>query len=292
MHAAARHEARAGAAPPALARRRAGLPQRLVLEEAAVGDGLVDAHQVLLDDRARAEVQVADLGVAHLAVGQADGAARRRSAACAGSSPTARRTRACRQARSALPGPGGREPPAVEHHQRDRAGAGTFRASGPRGAAATMARTRPGRGCAAHQRAVHVGLREQLGRVAGVDAAAVEDRACAAPRRCRGRRPARARRRSPPAPAPASPSCRCRSPRSARRRSRRRRRPSAATCGQVGLHLLAQLALQSRRRRALPRSRRRRGSVSARPPAPPAPCAASAPSVSPKSCAPLGVAER
>ena len=58
-----------------LARRLAGGQQHLVLEEAAVGDRVVDPGQVLLDDRAGAEVEVADLGVAHLAVGEADVAA-------------------------------------------------------------------------------------------------------------------------------------------------------------------------------------------------------------------------
>ena len=64
--------------PPArgLARARAqAAAQDLVLEEAAVGDRVVDPRQVLLDDRPGAEVEVADLGVAHLAVGQADVAA-------------------------------------------------------------------------------------------------------------------------------------------------------------------------------------------------------------------------
>src|SRR3954452_8090491 len=46
--------------------------QRGVLEEAAVGDRVVDPGQVLLDYRSGAEVEVADLGVAHLAVGEAD----------------------------------------------------------------------------------------------------------------------------------------------------------------------------------------------------------------------------
>ena len=54
------------------ARRRAGGEQDLVLEQRAVGDRVVDPRQVLLDDRARAEVHVADLGVAHLPVGEAD----------------------------------------------------------------------------------------------------------------------------------------------------------------------------------------------------------------------------
>ena len=53
----------------------AGGAQRLVLEEAAVGDRVVDPRQVLLDDRPGAEVEVADLGVAHLPVRQADVAA-------------------------------------------------------------------------------------------------------------------------------------------------------------------------------------------------------------------------
>ena len=41
-------------------------------EEAAVGDGGVDAGHVHAHDAAGAEVEVADFGVAHLAVGQAD----------------------------------------------------------------------------------------------------------------------------------------------------------------------------------------------------------------------------
>ncbi len=41
-------------------------------EEAAVGDGGVDAGHVHADDAAGAEVEVADFGVAHLAVGEAD----------------------------------------------------------------------------------------------------------------------------------------------------------------------------------------------------------------------------
>ena len=45
----------------------AGLDERRALEERAVGDGGVDARQVLEHRPAGAEVQVADLGVAHLA---------------------------------------------------------------------------------------------------------------------------------------------------------------------------------------------------------------------------------
>ena len=49
--------------------------QRRRLGEAAVGDRVADAHQLLLHHAAGADVHVADLGVAHLAVGQADVAA-------------------------------------------------------------------------------------------------------------------------------------------------------------------------------------------------------------------------
>ena len=45
------------------------------LGDAAVGDGVADANQFLFHHAPRADVQVADLGVAHLAVGQSDIAA-------------------------------------------------------------------------------------------------------------------------------------------------------------------------------------------------------------------------
>ena len=61
-------QAAARAAPGAVA----GVEQRRVFEEAAVGDRVVDPRQVLLDDRPGAEVEMADLGVAHLPVGQPD----------------------------------------------------------------------------------------------------------------------------------------------------------------------------------------------------------------------------
>ncbi len=47
-----------------------------VLEEGAVLNRRVDAHEVLQKDTARADRQMADLGVAHLAVREADGGAR------------------------------------------------------------------------------------------------------------------------------------------------------------------------------------------------------------------------
>ena len=46
--------------------------EHVVLLHGAVEDGLGDQGQLLIDDAARADVGVADLAVAHLAVGQAD----------------------------------------------------------------------------------------------------------------------------------------------------------------------------------------------------------------------------
>ena len=60
--------------------------------------------------RPGAEVEVADLGVPQLPVGQADGAAGRRRASCAGSRPRCGRTRACRRARRRCPARAGRGP--------------------------------------------------------------------------------------------------------------------------------------------------------------------------------------
>ena len=50
------------------ARRPERVRQDLVLCERSGGDRVVDARQILPHDRARAEVEVADLGVAHLPV--------------------------------------------------------------------------------------------------------------------------------------------------------------------------------------------------------------------------------
>ena len=50
--------------------------QRRVTGQAAVADGGVDAHQFLHDHPAGAEIGVSDLGIAHLAGGQADRQAR------------------------------------------------------------------------------------------------------------------------------------------------------------------------------------------------------------------------
>ena len=49
-----------------------GLDEDLVLLEGAVLDSVVDSRKLLEHDAARTDVEVTDLGVAHLAVGQAD----------------------------------------------------------------------------------------------------------------------------------------------------------------------------------------------------------------------------
>ena len=56
----------------ALDRPPAGTDQGLVVEEGSVGDRVVDPGEVLGNDRSGAEVEVTDLGVAHLSLGQTD----------------------------------------------------------------------------------------------------------------------------------------------------------------------------------------------------------------------------
>ena len=95
VHAAGRHQAEqvAGAARRLQLRDQVG--ERRRAGEAAVLGGLADARQFLHHHAAGADVQVADLGVAHLAVRQADVAARRCAGRRAGSSATAGRSSAC-----------------------------------------------------------------------------------------------------------------------------------------------------------------------------------------------------
>ena len=59
--------------PPDCPQRGAELDQRRELVELAALDALGDADQVLRHDAAGAEVEVAHLAVAHLALGEADG---------------------------------------------------------------------------------------------------------------------------------------------------------------------------------------------------------------------------
>src|SRR3954454_22367545 len=53
-----------------------GIAQYLVVEQRAVGDRLVDTHQILVEPSARADRQVTDLGVPHLPGRQPGGLAR------------------------------------------------------------------------------------------------------------------------------------------------------------------------------------------------------------------------
>ena len=149
------------AAARAAAGALAGGEQRLVLEEAAVGDGVVDPGQVLLDDRAGAEVEVADLGVAHLPLGQADvGAlggelgvrelAQRRSKTGVSASEIA------------LPGPGSASP---QPSRMIRASEGTSGLIGSAGGLDDRGEVLGVEAGAADQGAVDVGQREQLGGV-------------------------------------------------------------------------------------------------------------------------------
>ena len=68
---ATRGRARAASPPPARAAATAPVQHRVARELAGL-DRVVDAREVLVDDAAGADVEMADLGVAHLSVGQAD----------------------------------------------------------------------------------------------------------------------------------------------------------------------------------------------------------------------------
>ena len=93
------------------------------------------ADEVLPHHRARAEVQVAYLGVAHLPLRQADCAPAGVSVVWGKLAHSSSKTGVC-ASETALPGTGLREPPAVEH---DQAGARHARVPGA-GAAALIGR--------------------------------------------------------------------------------------------------------------------------------------------------------
>ncbi len=89
-----------------------------VLGERAVRDRLVDAHQVLLDDRAGAKVQVADLGVAHLPFGQSHGRSAGGQRRVGELGPQLVEYR-CASKRDGVAGTRLGQTPAVEHDQAD-----------------------------------------------------------------------------------------------------------------------------------------------------------------------------
>ena len=96
-----------------------GGPQDVVVGERPVLDGLADAREVLLDRRAGAEVEVSDLRVAHLALGQADRRAPRRQLAVRIALPEVVEDRRRRQ-RDGVARAVRRDPPAVEDDEADR----------------------------------------------------------------------------------------------------------------------------------------------------------------------------
>ena len=127
---------------------------------------LVHAHQVLVEDAARPDRQVADLGVPHLAGRQADRLAGGLQLRVRVLGPEPVEDRRVGQL-DGVAGAGRRAAPAVEDDERY---------EGTRGLANRCERVDLERG-AADERAVDVGLGEELGRVVGLDRAAVEDRA-------------------------------------------------------------------------------------------------------------------
>jgi hypothetical protein len=94
--------------------------QHLVATERLDPGGLVDQRQVLLHDRSGAEVHMADLGVAHLPVGQSDGGAAGRQRRVRVARPEGVEDR-CAGERDGVAGPSGGEAPAI---QDDEAGRG------------------------------------------------------------------------------------------------------------------------------------------------------------------------
>jgi hypothetical protein len=122
------HQVQAPALIPGCAARRA---KRLVLHEAAIGDRVVDAGQVLLHDRPGPEVQVPYLGIAHLTGWQPDRLPGRVELGVRIRLPERVEDR-CRGERDRIAGARGRDAPAVEDDEHDRW-------QGHRGAAATIA---------------------------------------------------------------------------------------------------------------------------------------------------------
>src|SRR5918995_1139438 len=91
--------------------------ERRVLEELAGRDGVVDPHEVLEDDAAGADREVADLGVAHLAGRQPDGLTRRVQGRVRKALPELVEDGRLRQL-DGVPGAGRSAPPAVEDDER------------------------------------------------------------------------------------------------------------------------------------------------------------------------------
>ena len=157
----------------------AGREERRALEERAVGDGGVDPRQVLQDRPAGAEVQVADLGVAHLPRRQTDGVL---GGSQRGVRP-AREQAAPVRHRGGGDRVGGRvaaDPEPIEDDEDDRVGddsrggaAGAGGQSGPGDDPGHLVGLQRG---ATDQRAIDARLGQELRDVRGGDAPAVQDR--------------------------------------------------------------------------------------------------------------------
>ena len=118
VDASPRDEAQQVNLPSALVRPVEGGHEGRVLEERSLFDRPGHPDEVLEEDPPGADRQVADLRVAHLPVGQADGGAR-------GVEPCRRITLAqtvehrCFRQLDRIAGAGGRDPPSVEDHEGD-----------------------------------------------------------------------------------------------------------------------------------------------------------------------------
>ena len=112
MHAAVGHQAEQVHALGAGQR----LSQHLVPRQRAVGHGVIDSREVLTHHGPRPEVEVPHLGVAHLAVGQADGAAAGGQLRMRVALPQLVEHRGVGQ-RDRVARPGRREPPTVQDDQ-------------------------------------------------------------------------------------------------------------------------------------------------------------------------------
>ena len=95
---------------PLRARGVDGVVEHRVARELAGRDRVVDARVVLVDDAARADVEVTDLGVAHLARRAGRREARTRRSSCADTSRAARPSSACAARAIALSGASSRQP--------------------------------------------------------------------------------------------------------------------------------------------------------------------------------------
>ncbi len=142
------------------------LPQDLVLGQGTVLDRLVDPGEVLHHDGPGTEVEMPDLRIAHLPLGEPDGTAAGGELGVRVARPTARRTPGSRPARSHCRGRRGRDPSRrARSARRSRPGG---RRARPRGSSRRGLDDRRERGRvearAADERAIDIGQREQLAR--------------------------------------------------------------------------------------------------------------------------------